>query len=249
MTVEDFVLDDIVEALETSSDYWNRRKLIQQENNKNPVTRRGLALTPVKFGISFTATWFNQAGALLHIYKDGSVHLNHGGTEMGQGLFTKVAQVVATALGLPIEQIKISATRTDKVPNTSATAASSGADLNAMAARNAAIVLKKRLSSFASRHFKVAIASLRFDDGKIDLGDQSLSFSKLVELAYMNRVQLSATGFYRTPKIHYDRKHAKGRPFYYFAYGAAVSEVAVDTLTGENRVLRVDILHLSLIHI
>ncbi|XXK28534.1 xanthine dehydrogenase molybdopterin binding subunit [Arenicellales bacterium nBUS_45] len=243
MTVEDFVLDDIVEALETSSDYWNRRELIQQENNKNPVTRRGLALTPVKFGISFTATWFNQAGALLHIYKDGSVHLNHGGTEMGQGLFTKVAQVVATALGLPIEQIKISATRTDKVPNTSATAASSGADLNAMAARNAAIVLKKRLSSFAARHFKIDTESLRFKNGKIDLGDQSISFSKLVELAYMNRVQLSATGFYRTPKIHYDRKNAKGRPFYYFAYGAAVSEVAVDTLTGENRVLRVDILH------
>ena len=204
---------------------------------------RGLALTPVKFGISFTATWFNQAGALLHIYRDGSVHLNHGGTEMGQGLFVKVAQVVSHALALPVDSIKVSATRTDKVPNTSATAASSGADLNAMAALNAANTLKRRLISFAAHHFDVDAQSVQFANGTVIAGDRQLPFAELVELAYLARVQLSAAGFYRTPKIHYNRKKARGRPFYYFAYGAAVSEVIVDTLTGESRVTAVDILH------
>ena len=179
----------------------------------------------------------------MHIYRDGSIHLNHGGTEMGQGLFVKVAQVVSHALAVPIDQIRVSATRTDKVPNTSATAASSGADLNAMAALNAANTLKRRLMSFAANRFGVDVESVRFADGTVFAGDHELPFAEMVELAYLARVQLSATGFYRTPKIHYNRKKASGRPFYYFAYGAAVSEVAIDTLTGESRVTAVDILH------
>ena len=243
MQIDDFVLDEIVEELEQSSHYWARRDAIREANAADPLMVRGLALTPVKFGISFTATWFNQAGALLHIYRDGSIHLNHGGTEMGQGLFVKVAQVVSHALALPVDSIKVSATRTDKVPNTSATAASSGADLNAMAALNAANTLKRRLISFAAHHFDADAQSVQFADGTVIAGDQQLPFAELVELAYLARVQLSATGFYRTPKIHYNRKKAKGRPFYYFAYGAAVSEVIVDTLTGESRVTAVDILH------
>ena len=243
MQIDDFVLDEIVEELEQSSHYWARRDAIRKANAADPLMVRGLALTPVKFGISFTATWFNQAGALLHIYRDGSVHLNHGGTEMGQGLFVKVAQVVSHALALPVDRVKVSATRTDKVPNTSATAASSGADLNAMAALNAANTLKRRLISFAAHHFDVDAQSVQFVDGTVIAGDQQLPFAELVELAYLARVQLSATGFYRTPKIHYNRKKARGRPFYYFAYGAAVSEVIVDTLTGESRVTAVDILH------
>ena len=243
MQIDDFVLDEIVEELEQSSHYWARRGAIREANAADPLMVRGLALTPVKFGISFTATWFNQAGALLHIYRDGSVHLNHGGTEMGQGLFVKIAQVVSHALALPVDSIKVSATRTDKVPNTSATAASSGADLNAMAALNAANTLKRRLISFAAHHFDVDAQSVQFANGTVIAGDQQLPFAEVVELAYLARVQLSATGFYRTPKIHYNRKKARGRPFYYFAYGAAVSEVIVDTLTGESRVTAVDILH------
>ena len=243
MQIDDFVLDEIVEELEQSSHYWARRDAIREANAADPLMVRGLALTPVKFGISFTATWFNQAGALLHIYRDGSVHLNHGGTEMGQGLFVKVAQVVSHALALPVDSIKVSATRTDKVPNTSATAASSGADLNAMAALNAANTLKQRLISFAAHHFDVDAQSVQFANGTVIAGDRQLPFAELVELAYLARVQLSAAGFYRTPKIHYNRKKARGRPFYYFAYGAAVSEVIVDTLTGESRVTAVDILH------
>jgi len=243
MKIEDFVLDEMVQELESSSDYWKRRESIARHNASNPMVRRGLALTPVKFGISFTATWFNQAGALVHIYRDGSVHLNHGGTEMGQGLFIKVAQVVADALGLPMERIKISATRTDKVPNTSATAASSGADLNAMAALNATQLLKQRLVAFASDHFTVKADDIHFKDAQVHIGAQSIDFADLIDKAYMARVQLSATGFYRTPHFHYARKAGKGRPFFYFAYGAAVSEVALDTLTGENRIVAVDILH------
>ena len=241
--VEDFVLDQIVAELEQTSQYWQRRQAINQANQGADTLLHGLALTPVKFGISFTTSWLNQAGALLHIYRDGSVHLNHGGTEMGQGLFIKVAQVVANELQLDIDQVKVTATNTAKVPNTSATAASSGSDLNAMAARNAARTLKRRLIAFAANHFGVAEASVHFSGGRVQAGGQTLEFSELVNQAYLARVQLSATGFYRTPKIHYDRKTAKGRPFYYFAYGAAVTEVVIDTLTGENRVLAVDILH------
>ncbi|MBI2254832.1 MAG: xanthine dehydrogenase molybdopterin binding subunit [Proteobacteria bacterium] len=243
MVVEDSIVDELVRRLEASSDYRARRVAIAAENAKSMVVKRGIALTPVKFGISFTTSFLNQAGALLHIYNDGSVHLNHGGTEMGQGLFQKVAQVVAQELQIDLERIKISATHTGKVPNTSATAASSGSDMNGKAAQAAAVTLKERLVDFAARHFQVAQSDVSFLPNHIRAGKQEISFDALVKLAYLDRVSLSATGFYKTPKIHYDRNTASGRPFYYFAYGAAVSEVMVDTLTGEYRVTRVDILH------
>jgi xanthine dehydrogenase large subunit len=200
-----------------------------------------LALTPVKFGISFTVQHLNQAGALIHIYTDGSIHLNHGGTEMGQGLFTKIAQVVANEFGVKVEDIFCSATRTDKVPNTSPTAASSGTDLNGMAAKDAAIKIKQRLIDFASSHFKIDADKIKFSAGGVTANDKQFSFAEFIQLAYMNRVSLSATGYYKTPKIHYDREKAKGQPFFYFANGAAVSEVLIDTLTGENKLLRTDI--------
>ena len=243
MQVEDFVLDQIVPDLEESADYWGRRAAIAAFNKESPVIKRGLALTPVKFGISFTTTFLNQAGALVHIYRDGSVHLNHGGTEMGQGLFTKVAQIVAREFQIDWTRVKISATTTGKVPNTSATAASSGTDMNGMAAQAAAKTLKRRLIAFAINHFGVGEEDIRFDANQVIIGNEAMAFADLVELAYLNRVQLSATGFYRTPKIHWDQTTGRGRPFYYFAYGAAVSEMAIDTLTGESRLLRTDILH------
>ncbi len=243
MQVEDFVLPEMIAEIETSSDYWQRRKEITAFNADSPVIKRGLALTPVKFGISFTTTFLNQAGALIHIYKDGSILLNHGGTEMGQGLFLKVAQVVAEEFQTDVDRIKITATNTGKVPNTSATAASSGTDMNGMAAMIAARTIKRRLIAFACNQYKVDETDVEFIPNQVRIGNQVVDFDDLVGQAYLNRVQLSATGFYRTPKIHYDRETASGRPFYYFAYGAAVSEVAIDTLTGENRVLAVDILH------
>ena len=243
MQVEDFVLDELVEQLESTSRYRERRQSIKAFNSTNPYLRRGLALTPVKFGISFTNTTFNQAGALLHVYKDGSVLLNHGGTEMGQGLLIKVAQVVAAELQIDIDQVQISSTHTGKVPNTSATAASSGTDLNGMAAQNAARTIRRRLTAFAATHHDVAENEIEFQHGQVRIADSWMTFSELVLEAYLHRVQLSATGFYRTPKIWWDAETARGRPFYYFAYGAAVSEVVVDLLTGENRVVAVDILH------
>jgi len=243
MTIDDNVIAALVADLEKQSDYHQRRQEIAAFNAENPVIKKGLALTPVKFGISFTTTFLNQAGALIHIYHDGSVHLNHGGTEMGQGLFIKVAQLVADEFQIGLDAIKISATHTGKVPNTSATAASSGTDMNGMAALNAARSLKRRLIDFASQHYDSAAETILFKDGHVLVGDQTLSFATLVKQAYLNRVSLSATGFYRTPKIHYDRAKTQGRPFYYFAYGAAVSEVAIDVLTGETQTLRVDILH------
>jgi xanthine dehydrogenase large subunit len=243
MVVEDSIISELVAELEESSDYRARRQEIAKQNAASPYVKRGLALTPVKFGISFTTSFLNQAGALIHIYNDGSIHLNHGGTEMGQGLFQKVAQVVAEAFQVDLGRIKISATHTGKVPNTSATAASSGSDMNGKAAQAAALTLKDRLIEFAARHFQVARSDVAFLPNRIRAGEQEISFDALVKLAYLDRVQLSATGFYKTPKIHYDRNTSTGRPFYYFAYGAAVSEVAVDTLTGEYRVTRVDILH------
>ena len=243
MTVRDNVLPELISELEESAEYSRRREAIADFNRTSPILKRGLALTPVKFGISFTTTFLNQAGALVHIYSDGSVHLNHGGTEMGQGLYLKVAQVVAEELQVDIDNIKITAAHTGKVPNTSATAASSGSDMNGMAARAAARTLKQRLTRFAAEHFQTPRATIRFHANRVTAGRQELSFAELVKLAYLNRVQLSATGFYRTPKIHYDRKTASGRPFLYFAYGAAVSEVAIDTLTGESKLCRVDILH------
>jgi xanthine dehydrogenase large subunit len=243
MTVEDFILDDLIPELETSAEYWQRREEITAFNASSPVIKRGLALTPVKFGISFTTTFLNQAGALIHVYRDGSVHLNHGGTEMGQGLYTKVAQIVAHEFQIDLDQVKITATTTGKVPNTSATAASSGTDMNGMAAQAAAKTIKRRLTAFAMNHFDVNENDVTFDASQITIGTNKMTFAELVELAYLNRVQLSATGFYRTPKIHWDPETGRGRPFYYFSYGAAVSEVAIDTLTGECRILRTDILH------
>ncbi len=242
-TVEDNIVHQIVDRLEPESAYRDRRKAIAQWNSVNPVVKRGLALTPVKFGISFTATQFNQAGALLQVYTDGTVLLNHGGTEMGQGLHIKVSQVVAAELGIPLSAVRITATDTSKVPNTSATAASSGSDLNGMAARAAARTIKDRLIGYATEAFGIDASEVRFADGEVRVGARTISFEELVRGAYTARVSLSATGYYRTPKIHWDRATLIGRPFFYFAYGAAVSEVAVDTLTGETRVLRVDILH------
>jgi xanthine dehydrogenase large subunit len=241
--VEDNILPRLVAELEASSDYRARRAAILDFNAQGGVARRGIALTPVKFGVSFTATWYNQAGALVHIYKDGSVGLNHGGTEMGQGLFTKVAQVVASALQVDLARIRVTATATDKVPNTSATAASSGADLNGMAALDACRKLKARLVAFASDRWDVAADAVAFAPNEVRVGDAAIPFDAFVKEAYMARVALSATGFYKTPKIHWDRANGQGRPFYYFAYGAAVSEVEIDTLTGEYQVTRTDILH------
>ena len=242
-TIRDFNGLAIIEALERTSDYRARRETIRAFNARSLVIRHGMALTPVKFGISFTATAYNQAGALVHIYTDGSVQVNHGGTEMGQGLHSKIVEVVARTLVLPHAAIKVSATNTGKVPNTSATAASSGADLNGKAAEAAALMLKARLIDFACHHFSVKPEQVRFTPEGVVVGAEVMTFAALVQAAYGARVQLSATGFYATPDIHWDRTSGKGHPFYYFAWGAAVSEVAIDTLTGEYRVLRVDILH------
>jgi xanthine dehydrogenase large subunit len=205
--------------------------------------RKGLALTPVKFGISFTATQFNQAGALVHVYTDGSIQVNHGGTEMGQGLYTKVAQVVAEEFQVDLSCVRPTATTTGKVPNTSATAASSGSDLNGKAAQNAARSIRERLVAFAADHWQVTADRIVFRRNRVQVGEQEMAFADLVRAAYNARVQLSATGFYKTPKIHWDRAAGRGTPFYYFAYGAACAEVTVDTLTGEYVVDRVDILH------
>lgn len=242
-TVEDNVLERIVAELEASADYERRRREIAAFNANSPIIKRGIALTPVKFGISFTATFYNQAGALVHVYTDGSVHLNHGGTEMGQGLYVKVAQVVAEEFQIDIEQVKISATTTGKVPNTSATAASSGTDLNGMAAQNAARQIKDRLCDFAAEKYGLEKEQILFLPNRVRLGNQEIPFADLVKQAYMARVQLSAAGFYKTPKIHWDRDKGQGHPFYYFAYGASCSEVSIDTLTGEYVVERTDILH------
>jgi xanthine dehydrogenase large subunit len=241
--VNDNILDRLIDELEQNSDYRERRKSIVEFNKTSPIIKKGIALTPVKFGISFTATWYNQAGALIHVYNDGSIHLNHGGTEMGQGLNTKIAQVVADAFQVDFERIKITKTTTEKVPNTSATAASSGTDLNGMAALNAADQIKDRLVDFAASHWDVQKEDVKFKANMVHIGTEKLSFDAFVKLAYMERVQLSATGFYKTPDIHWDRAAGKGRPFYYYSYGAACSEVSVDTLTGEYRVEQTDILH------
>jgi len=242
-TVEHSIIAELVAELERRCDYAGQRHAIRQANAQSPIIKRGIALTPVKFGISFTATHYNQAGALVHIYTDGSVHLNHGGTEMGQGLYTKVAQVVAEELQIDIDFVKITATTTGKVPNTSATAASSGADLNGKAAQAAAQTLKSRLTRFAAEAWSVSEEQVIFLRNRVRVGNQEFAFPDFVRRAYMARVSLSATGFYKTPKIHWDRKAGRGQPFYYYAYGAACSVVAIDTLTGESRIERVDILH------
>ena len=197
----------------------------------------------MKFGISFTTPLLNQAGALVNVYKDGSIYINHGGTEMGQGLFIKVAQVVANEFGVEIERVKVSATSTAKVPNTSPTAASSGSDLNGMAAREACLRIKQNMSEFALEHFDLSIGELKFQDSCVLLGKKKITFDDFVSLSYLNRVELFSNGFYKTPKIYFDASKQKGRPFYYYSYGACVSEVLVDCLTGEYKLLAVDILH------
>jgi xanthine dehydrogenase large subunit len=242
-TVEDCIIQRIVAELEESADYAGRRRAIAEFNASSRIVKRGLALTPVKFGISFTKTESNQAGALVHVYTDGSVHMNHGGTEMGQGLHLKVAQVVAEEFQIDLARVKITATTTAKVPNTSPTAASSGADLNGMAAQNAARQIKNRLIDFAAETYRVAREQVLFLPNRVRIGNVEIAFNDLVKKAYMARVQLSAAGFYKTPKIHWDRSKGRGHAFYYYAYGAACSEVSVDTLTGEYVVERTDILH------
>jgi len=235
--VSDFCLGELVADLEGRAGYAARRGAVDAWNAREPILKRGLALTPVKFGISFTLTHLNQAGALVHVYQDGSVHLNHGGTEMGQGLFQKVAQVAAHRFGVGLEAIKITATDTGKVPNTSATAASSGSDLNGMAVQVACDKIKAAIVDW------LGDPQTRFVDGMVIAKGVARPFAEVVNAAYQARVPLSATGFYKTPDIAWDRDKGQGRPFYYFAYGAALTEVVLDTLTGENRILRTDIVH------
>ena len=241
--VADCIINALVERLSKSADYPKRRAAIAEWNSKQPVLKRGIALTPVKFGISFTLTHLNQAGALVHVYQDGSIHLNHGGTEMGQGLFQKVAQVAAAEFGVQLDQIKITATDTAKVPNTSATAASSGTDLNGMAVQNACQTIRNRMSEHLATLYDCTASDVRFADGTVYAGSETVSFAQAAQLTYEARISLSATGFYKTPDIQWDRITGRGRPFFYFAYGAAITEVVIDTLTGENRILRTDILH------
>lgn len=241
--VEQNLLQEMTAELELSAQYAARREAVTQFNRHSPYLKKGLALTPVKFGISFTASFLNQAGALVLVYTDGSIQLNHGGTEMGQGLNTKVAQVVAEVFQVPLSQIQITATDTGKVPNTSPTAASSGADLNGKAAQNAAEIIKGRLVEMLMRNYEAQESDIEFSNGQVRVAEQYFTFQQVVTQAWLNQVSLSSTGFYKTPKIFYDRSRAAGHPFYYFSYGAACSEVLIDTLTGEYKLLRADILH------
>jgi xanthine dehydrogenase large subunit len=241
-TITDNIIMELSDKLMNKIDYVGRKKKIEKFNKENKVLKKGIAAMPVKFGISFNMPALNQAGALVHVYTDGSVHLNHGGTEMGQGLFTKVAQVVSSVFQLDIVNIKISSTRTDKVPNTSATAASAGSDLNGMAAYDAATQIKERMSLVASEIFNVHTDEIEFRQNRIYGGNKSVSFSELAQKTWEERKSLSATGFYQTPDISWDPVTCSGSPFYYFTYGFAVSEVVIDTLTGEARTLRADIL-------
>ena len=243
MRVEDNILEPLLSKLEQTANYRQRQAAISAWNQTSPVIQRGLAITPVKFGISFTATLFNQAGALVHVYMDGSVQVNHGGTEMGQGLNTKVNQIVADELGVPYEAVLATASDTSKVPNASATAASAGTDLNARAAQFAARHVRDNLAQFVAGLDGCGAGAVQFAGGEVTTPTSTRRFTDVVKLAYANRIQLWSDGFYRTPKIHYDKTTLTGRPFYYFAYGAACTEVAIDTLTGESRVLKVDILH------
>ncbi len=243
MKVEDFVAGEIIDELVSACGYRARRKETDAWNASHSVIKRGLALTPVKFGISFTLTHLNQAGALVHVYQDGSIRINHGGTEMGQGLYVKIAQVAAEAFGQPLASVRITAADTGKVPNTAPTAASSGTDLNGMAVKKACDEIVGRLAGFVASRHQAQASDVRFTDGRFFVGSESYSFEDTVNSAYLNRVSLSATGFYATPKVNWDRAAGKGRPFFYFAYGAAATEVALDALTGEHRILRADIIH------
>ena len=243
LKLEDNIMAAVVRELENTSDYKARRREVAKFNKKSKILKKGIALTPVKFGISFTLKHLNQAGALVHVYSDGSVQINHGGTEMGQGLYIKVAQVVAEEFGIPVEQVKITATTTEKVPNASPTAASSGSDINGMAARKAASAIRERMAELAARLHQAKKSDVNFAGGKVYAGSGEMSFAELAKQCFLERVSLSSTGFYATPKITWDRNTASGRPFLYFAYGASCSEVTIDTLTGEMRIDRVDILH------
>ncbi|CAM8643207.1 XdhB Xanthine dehydrogenase, molybdopterin-binding subunit B [Comamonadaceae bacterium] len=243
MKVEDNILQPLLSKLELSAQYRRRVEAISAWNQTSPVLKRGIAITPVKFGISFTATLFNQAGALVHVYTDGSVQVNHGGAEMGQGLNTKVAQIVADELGIPFPRVLSTASDTSKVPNASATAASAGTDLNGRAAQFAARNVRDNLAAFVAGLDGCGAGAVRFKHGEVFSPTTTRSFDDVVKMAYANRIQLWSDGFYRTPKIHYDKTTLTGRPFYYFAYGAACTEVVIDTLTGESKVLKVDILH------
>ena len=244
MKIEDNVIHEIYDQLIKSSNYKSRQLSIKKFNEKNTYIKKGIAITPVKFGISFTTWHLNQAGALVHIYSnDGSVHVNTGAIEMGQGTHTKIAQLVANELGLNFSRVKVSATRTDKVPNTSASAASSTTDLNGAAALNAISKIKMNLSAYIKRKYKIKNGEGIYENGNVKFKGKSFKFKSLIKEEYLNRVSLSSSGFYATPKIHFDKKNFKGRPFLYFCYGAAVSEVMIDALTGENKIIRTDILH------
>jgi xanthine dehydrogenase large subunit len=238
-----FRLQELWDRALSSSEFERRRTEVAAWNRDHIHVKRGLAITPVKFGISFTATQFNQAGALVSVYTDGSVRVNHGGTEMGQGLHTKVCSVVAQVLGLPMSQVRISSSDTDKVANASATAASSGTDLNGRAAERAALQVRKNMAECLAKADACDAKDVQFNNNQVSTPKQVRSFEQAVQFAYSQRIQLWSDGFYATPKIHYDRNTLSGRPFYYFAYGAAFSDVVVDTLTGEHNLLSVDILH------
>jgi xanthine dehydrogenase large subunit len=242
-TVRDNVIHELVAELEDTSDYRARRDAVEAYNQHSPILRKGLALTPLKFGISFNVVHFNQAGALVHVYTDGSVLVNHGGTEMGQGLHTKVSQVVALELGIDVARVRATANDTSKVANTSATAASTGSDLNGKAAQHAARQVRERLARYIADRHDIDAAAIEFGDDHARWDGGEIAFDELVVEAYQNRVQLWSDGFYKTPGLSWDRERMQGSPFYYFAYGAAVSEVVVDTLTGEWKLLRADILH------
>ena len=244
MKIEDNVIQEIFDQLIKSSNYRSRQLSIKKFNQENKYIKKGIAITPVKFGISFTTWHLNQTGALVHIYcNDGSVHVNTGAIEMGQGTYTKISQLVAKELGLPFEKIKVSATRTDKVPNTSASAASSTTDLNGAAALNAVLKIKNNLAAYVKRKYKIKSNEAIYENGIVKFKEKSFKFNTLIKEAYLNRVSLSSSGFYATPKINFDKNNFIGRPFLYFAYGAAVSEVMIDILTGESKVIRADILH------
>ncbi len=243
MKVVDNILKPLVAQIEKSSDYHNRRKAIAAFNASNRWLKKGISLNPVKFGISFTLKHLNQAGALVHVYSDGSIQVNHGGTEMGQGLYLKVAQVVAEEFGVDISRVKITATTTDKVPNTTPTAASSGTDLNGMAAKNAAQQIRSKMAVLMAQLHQAKAKDVRFAGGKVTVGEHAMGFDELAKKCFLERVPLSSTGFYATPGITWDRNTASGNPFLYFAYGASCSEVTIDTTTGEMRIDRVDILH------
>ena len=243
MKIKDNVINELFEELKIKSDYKNRVQKIKKFNKKNKFKKKGIAITPVKFGISFTTIHLNQAGALVHIYTDGSVHMNHGGIEMGQGTHTKIAQLVSHSLGLPYEKVQITATNTSKVPNTSASAASSTTDLNGAAALNAVSKIKSNLNNFLKKKYKIfSKIEPIYKNGFIYIGNRVFNFEQIIKEAYLNRISLSSSGFYSTPKINFDKKNFHGRPFYYFCYGSAVTEVTIDTLTGESKLDRVDLL-------